>query len=131
MKNSETYEQLSIFDLVEDNGFCWDSDINEIYKMIEDISKKYNLPISSAEWRIWDHVPYLGYRMSVTLEIKRCELSDVLCEELEHIVDFAKKRNIALSPIRPHYFDLENDPNEVGPMYIYSMFNDKSRQKKR
>lgn len=131
MRNSETYEQLTIFDLVEDNGFCWDSDINEIYKMIEGVAEKHGFPISRAEWSIWDHVPYLGYRMAVTLEVKRCELSDSLYEELEHIVDFAKERNIDISPIQPYYFDLENDPNEVGAMFIYSMFKDKTRQKKR
>lgn len=131
MSKSEIYGQLSIFDLVEDNGFCWDSDINEIYKKIEDISKKYNLPMSRAEWRIWEHVPNLGYRMSITLEIKRCQLTSELGEALAHVVDFASERNIELSPINPYYFDLDDNPNESRHMYIYSMFKDKARQKRR
>lgn len=115
----------------ENYRFSWDDDINEIHHKIIELARKYKIPISEAKWEIWDHVPNLGYRMWITLEVKRCVLTDILYEDLDCIVDFAKEKNIKLSPTAPVFFDLEDDPNEVAPMYISSMFKDKARQKRK
>lgn len=111
--------------------FSWDDAINEIHHKIIELADKYKIPISEAKWEIWDHVPRFGYRMTVTLEVKRHQLTMALSEELARIVDFARERNIDLSPTDPVFFSIEDDMDETSPIYIHSTFKDKERQKVR
>ncbi len=73
MKDLKKYEcdgQMGLFDYIESDTttFCWDNDINEILNKLKEVSKSYGLEIRKAEFRIWNHVPHLGYRL--WLEVK-------------------------------------------------------------
>lgn len=123
--------QMSIFDLLDtseytnESQFSWDADINEINKRLHKVADTHGITISSEDWTVWEHVPHLGYRMAVTMKLKREDLTEAFFDAINDVVDFASDKEIEISPIPPHFFaDLE-----YSSMYIYSMFKDRARQK--
>lgn len=123
------YEQLDIFALIENpketKDFSWDSDINEIHKMLTEFAKQHCLPIGKTEWEIWEHVPQYGYRMTFEIEFQKEQCTDEILKELNKIVEFAKERSVELSPTQPYWYN----GDETATMYIFSTFMDKKRQK--
>ena len=120
--------QMSLFDFMDspnETEFCWDKDINEIHRQILELADKHNLTTRDAEWEIWNHVPQFGYRMTILLNVYKEDLTDELYDDLNKIVDFAKKRHIDLTPFQP--FFLGEDRQSY--FYISTTFIDKARQK--
>lgn len=79
MKDLKKYEcdgQMGLFDYIEPNTttFCWDNDINEILDKLKEVSESHGLEIGKTEFKIWDHVPYLGYRLWLEVKGTRTEL---------------------------------------------------------
>ena len=124
---TESYDQLNIFSFldIQHEQFCWDNDINNIYDRLTALVSKHNLTCDKAKWEIWEHVPQYGYRMTFTIQHTYQTYTDDFITELSEIVDFAKSRNVELSPHEPHFF------GDIGYMYIYSTFMDKKRRKVR
>ena len=63
-------EQMDLFDYIKPNTttFCWDEDINIILDKLKELAESYSLEIRKTEFKIWEHVPHLGYRL--WLEVK-------------------------------------------------------------
>ncbi len=106
--------------------FSWDDAINEIHRRLVNIVEKHQLSIGDVEWSVWSHVPQYGYRMWIDVEGTKEQFTEVFFEDLQEIIDFAKKEEIELSPSMPIFFG-----DEPAPMYISSTFMDKERRKRK
>ena len=115
---SSVGEQLTIFGLVSpDDRFCFDDDINEIVKMLDNICVPDNVATSiTKEWQIWTHVPRYGFRLSYIIDIKE-KLHEEFVDKLYEVMKFAEDRRIELSA-----HSLGNK------LYLFSTFLD-NRQK--
>ena len=115
---SSVSEQLTIFGLASpDDRFCFDDDINEIVKMLDNICVPDDVATSiTKEWQIWTHVPRYGFRLSYIIDIKE-KLQEEFVGKLYEVMKFAEDRRIELSA-----HSLENK------LYIFSTFLD-NRQK--
>jgi len=94
--------QMNLFDFIErdSNYFCWDDGINEIVEKLKNIAGIYNLEVGKTEFRIWDHVPHLGYRLWLDVRGTKEQLFDEQFQnDVEEIVDFAKSKSIELTPM--------------------------------
>ncbi len=127
--NYECEGQINIFDFIKpDNknqNFSWDNDINIIYDKICDLAEKFNITIANSEWKVWSHVPQFGYRMSVTLHLKKETLQDDFWNDLNSIVEYGKQKEIEISPMQPFFISADRN----GCMHIFSTFMDKARRK--
>lgn len=121
--------QMTIDDfLCEDEPFSWDSDINEIHEKLNQLAKRYNLKTREAEWSVWDHVPQYGYRMSFDFIVgKSMENQKDFIGELNEICEFAKEKNIELTPM---WGAVWWDKNGTGNLTVCSTFLDKERRKR-
>ena len=108
-------------------AFCWDNDINEIHYRLTNLAAKHRLSIRKTEWEIWEHVPHFGYRMTFTIDIFKKDYTESFLKEMQEIVDFAKGRKVDLHPVAPIFFR----EDEKGYMLIFSMFEDKERQRRK
>lgn len=63
-------EQMDLFDYIEPDTttFCRDNDINIILDKLKELANTHSLEIGKSEFKIWEHVPHLGYRL--WLEVK-------------------------------------------------------------
>lgn len=127
------YEQLSIFSFLEDapkQVFSWDEDTNEIHRRLHDLADKYKLTVEEEEWEIWSHVPQFGYRMSVYIKVTREVMkNDQFFADIDVIVDYAKSKNIELSPMYGATFFYLDD--NIASLAFYSTFLDKARKKRK
>lgn len=127
------YEQLSIFSLLENapqKTFSWDDDINEIHKRLLGLAKKHELDVGEQRWSIWSHVKEYGYRMSFYIKVTRKVMNDEqFLKEIDSIVDFAKTKNIELSPMYGACFFFKN--KSTANLVFYSVFMDKARRKRK
>lgn len=124
--------QMNIFDYLSEvsapsvskKDFSWDADINDIHKMLTTLTEDFGLTAKS-EWSIWGHVPRYGYRMSFSIDLTEEDYNnDNFLERLDGIVDYAKTKDIELSPFAPVFLR----KGECGFMHIFSMFLDRKRQ---
>lgn len=125
------YEQMDIFSFIEpqeqkQEKFCWDDDINEIIDKLNKYINKHSLTKGKTEWEVWSHVPQYGFRLTYEIKFKRSEYTDELLEELNKIVEFAKERNVELSPIQMPFFGNKDEST----IHIYSTFMDNQRRKR-
>lgn len=117
--------QENLFSLI-DKGFCFDEDINNIVDMLDEIVKKYEMITETKkEWEIWDHVPYLGYRLSYRLYFNK-PLPNNIFDEIEKVTKFAKERRIKVEPFGYFFSEYKN----TGSMAIYSIYEDERRKLK-
>ena len=120
MNMSSVGEQLTIFELVSpDDRFCFDDDINEIVKMLDNICVPDNVATSiTKEWKIWAHVTRYGFRLSYIINIKE-KLHEEFVDKLHEVIKFAEDRRIELSA------------HSVGnKLYLYSTFLDNRKKVK-
>jgi hypothetical protein len=128
---------MSIMDFPEllpeepEQKFCFDEDINQIVKMLDDIciSVKAIAKIS-REWEVWSHVPQYGFRLSYELTMKE-KLPDDFFDGVEKVVRFAKAKHIELSPCGLIYYDFEWEKPLTGYLSIYSTFLDERKKIKK
>ena len=123
--------QLDLFDFIENDNkcFCWDDDINEIVKRLKDIASAYDLEVGKAEFKVWDHVPHLGYRLWFDVLGTRIELlGEAFQNDITELVNFAKSRNVDLTAMWGACMFFSKDKNEKGRLHFTTMFMDKQRQ---
>lgn len=126
--------QMQLFDYIERDSkyFCWDDDINEIVKRLKEIAGAYGLEVGKAEFRIWDHVPHLGYRLWLDVLGTRNELSqENFQNDVKALVEYAKSRNVDLSAMWGACMFFIKDENEKGRLHFTTMFMDKQRQRRK
>ncbi|GEM_PF-6410962 len=133
--------QLDIFDFLhatKEEALCNDERINSISKSITEIFEKikdYLPPVKnvSKEYSIWDHVPNLGYRLSISyaFECKFLNIPELFCGvgqqrlyelfECERLIEEAEKDNIELSitatPNMLFFFTLDIKKRKVKQEY--------------
>ena len=139
MGSFDKYEcngQMNLFDYITpeqgQTSFCWDNDINEIVENLEKLAGAYNLEFGKAEFRIWDHVPHLGYRLWVDIKGTKKELrNEKFQKDVEILVADAKQKNVELTPMWGACMFFGKDENEKGRLSFTTMFMDKTRQRRK
>lgn len=130
------YKQLNIFSYLQsiekcstyEDYYCWDSDINEIHRKLVVISKKFGLQIVKDRFEIWPHVPHFGYRMDLEMEVTKNDLeNDEFIKDINDVVEFAKKKEVELSPMWRGIFFFAGE--DTATLLFYTTFMDKKRQK--
>ena len=135
MSSLNKYEcsgQMDLFDYIEPETtvFCWDNDINEILESLGEMAGAYGLELGKAEFRVWEHVPHLGYRLWVDVRGTREELSrENFRNAIYTLVADAKRRNVELTPMWGACMFFTKDENEKGRLSFTTMFMDKTRQR--
>ena len=128
MKALDKYEckgQMNLFDYIEpeQKSFCWDNDINELLERLYNLASQYELEIGKAEFRIWEHVPHLGYRLWVDIIGTREELRN---ENFQKDIAI-----LVLSPMWGACMFFIKEVNEKGRLSLSTMFLDKQRQRRK
>ena len=137
MSSLDKYEcsgQMNLFDYIQSDitTFCCDNDINEILESLQDLSDYYGLEIGKAEFKIWEHVPHLGYRLWVDMRGTRKEFSNEdFRKDVSELVEEAKQKNVELTPMWGACMFFTKDENEKGRLSFTTMFMDKARQRKK
>ena len=135
MSSLDKYEcdgQIGLFDYIEPNqeSFCWDNDINIILDKLKKLADTYKLEIGKTEFRIWGHVPHLGYRLWLEVKGTKEELyAENFQKDINLLVADSKQKNIELTPMWGACMFFKNE--EKGSLYITTMFLDKARQKRK
>lgn len=120
------YEQLSIFDFIGDNKFCFDDDINYIVDRLDQIVSDNDCRIGKKLFSIWDHVPKYGYRLSYIIRVPK-DIPTHLYDDLEILISEAKDRQVELSPMFGACWTF--DGRDYGDLYCFSTFMDKKRRR--
>ena len=134
MSSLDKYEcngQMNLFDYIESDttDFCWDNDINEILRSLKEMVGAYGLELGKAEFKIWDHVPHLGYRLWVDVRGTREELfREEFQRDVSILVADAKNRSMELTPMWGACMFFTKDENEKGRLSFTTLFMDKARQ---
>lgn len=137
MKALDKYEckgQMNLFDYIEpeQKSFCWDNDINELLERLYNLASQYELEMGKAEFRIWEHVPHLGYRLWVDIIGTREELrNENFQKDIEILVEDAKNRQVELSPMWGACIFFARDEKEKGRLSLSTIFLDKQRQRRK
>lgn len=137
MKALDKYEcngQMNLFDYIESEkkSFCWDNDINELLERLYNLASQYELEMGKAEFRIWEHVPHLGYRLWVDIIGTREELrNENFQKDIAILVEYAKNRQVELSPMWGACMFFARDEKEKGRLSLSTMFLDKQRQRRK
>ena len=137
MKTLDKYEcngQMNLFDYIESEkkSFCWDNDINELLERLYNLASQYELEMGKAEFRIWEHVPHLGYRLWVEILGTREELrNEKFQKDIAILVEDAKSRQVELSPMWGACMFFTKEVNEKGRLSLSTMFLDKQRQRRK
>lgn len=135
MKDLKKYEcdgQIGLYDYIEPNttAFCWDNDINGIVQKLTNIADTYNLEIGKTEFRIWDHVPHLGYRLWLEVKGTREELyAENFQNDITNLAADSKAKNIELTAMWGACMFFRDE--EKGSLYFSTMFMDRARQKRK
>ena len=137
MSSFDKYEcngQMDLFDFIEPDttAFCWDNDVNEILDNLHNLASHYGLEIGKAEFKIWDHVPHLGYRLWVDIKGTREELrNEKFQKDIEKMIAEAKQKEVELTPMGGACMFFKKDENEKGRLSFSTMFLDKARQRRK
>lgn len=125
---------MQLFDYIarDNNTFCWDNDINEIVRKLEELATTYGLEVGKAEFTVWDHVPHLGFRLWFDILGTKDELfRENFRSDIEELVIHAKSRNVELTPMWGACMFFRNTENEKGRLHLTTMFMDKQRQRRK
>lgn len=126
--------QMDLFDYIEQDSkcFCWDEDINEIVQRLNELAGAYDLEVGKAEFKVWDHVPHLGYRLWFDVIVTRTELNqESFQSDVNELVNFAKDRSVDLTPMWGACMFFGKDENEKARLHFTTMFMDKQRQRRK
>lgn len=96
--------QMHLFDFIEktteEAELFWDGDIREIKRRIEQLAVHFGCTISNVEFRVWDHVPKLGYRFWMDMKIpKEVLVKEDFKQKLAEIVKYASAKEVELTPM--------------------------------
>lgn len=139
MSSLDKYEcdgQIGLFDYMESDkktsieNFCHDNNINEIVESLTNLADTYKLEIGKTEFKIWDHVPHLGYRLWLEVKGTKEELyAEDFQKDITKLVADSKQKNIELTSMWGACMFFKSE--EKGSLYITTMFLDKARQKRK
>lgn len=135
MKDLKKYEcdgQIGLFDYIEPDSktFCPDNDINEIVENLKKLADTYSLEIGKSEFKIWEHVPHLGYRLWLEVKGTKEELfAENFQNDVTNLVADSKAKNIELTPMWGACMFFKNE--EKGSLYFSTLFMDRARQKRK
>lgn len=94
--------QMDVFDFIEKGItiFCWDDNVNEIIVKLKILAGMYGMEVGKAEFRVWDHVSHLGYRLWLDIKGTKEQLGyeKFQCDVAE-IVEYAKDKKVELTPM--------------------------------
>ena len=124
--------QMNLFDFIErdSTSFCWDDGINKIVEKLKNIAGIYDLEVGKIEFRIWDHVPHLGYRLWFDVRGTKEQLFDKEFQnDVVEIVDFAKSKSIELTPMWGACWFFRED--DIGRLSFSTLFIDQQRRKRK
>lgn len=102
--NYECSGQMNIFDFIEKTTegteLIWDTDVREILNRLEELASHYECTVSGVEFRVWEHVKRLGYRLWLDIKIPK----DILVREdfktdIEEIQQYSLSVNVELTPM--------------------------------
>ena len=96
--------QMNIYDFIEktteEEELIWDEDIRSIKEKLEELAVHFGCTISGVEFRVWDHVPRLGYRLWLDMKIpKEVLVKEDFKQKLEEIVKDASDKEVELTPM--------------------------------
>ena len=121
--------QMSLFELLtpakEGCLVTFDEDINEICRRLSSFAEKHGIGIGKTEFSIWDHAKENGYRLDYALIVTKEVLTELFFADLQEIVNFARTRNIELSPMNSLFWW-----KGTAEMYVFSTYLD-GRKKRR
>ena len=60
--------QMSIYDLLKPDRFCWDEDINYAVETLNGLCERQGIEHKTPEFEVWGHVPQYGYRLTYKLK---------------------------------------------------------------
>ena len=124
--------QMNLFDFIErdSTSFCWDDGINKIVEKLKNIAGIYDLEVGKIEFRIWDHVPHLGYRLWLDVRGTKEQLFDEQFQnEVGEIVEYAKGKSIELTPMWGACWFFKKD--DIGRLSFSTLFIDQQRRKRK
>ena len=102
--------------------FCFDVDINQIVLMILDFCQKEDISHDNPKFEIWDHVPYLGYRMSMFCRLKDNQV-DVFADKFSLVEEYGKMHQIKVSALNAGGLR-----DSLSDIFISTMFLDKRKK---
>lgn len=102
--------------------FCFDVDINQIVSMILEFCQKADISHDDPKFEIWDHVPYLGYRMSMSCRLKDNQV-DVFKDNFSLVEEYGKMHQIEVSAL-----DAGCLWDSLSDIFISTMFLDKRKK---
>ena len=124
--------QMTIFDFIQDEDpFCWDADINYIESELMRIGDKYGFKNKESDFRVWDHVPQYGFRLTHEFKIKKGvdkEREQSFINDMNRIVKEADQRGVKFDPMWGALW-FRDDTGE-GTLYCYTTFKDGRRKRK-
>ncbi len=126
--------QMELFDFIENDNkcFCWDDDINEIVERLREVAGYYGLEVDKEEFKVWDHVAHLGYRLWFDVLGTRRELfQESFQNDVAELVGFAKSKNVDLTAMWGACMFFGKDANEKARLHFTTMFMDKQRQRRK
>ena len=130
LDNYECEGQMTIFDFLRPGFRCWDEDINYLEERLTEITDRYGYENGKTEFSIWDHVPNYGYRLSHTIKIHKGNPKErEFIDEIEDLIEEARKRDIELSPMWNGLFFY--DGSNTANLYCFSTFLDSRKKRKK
>lgn len=115
--------QMDIFDFLgheEKERICkyWDKDVSDISDYVNKWCEETNSTISSESFRVWTHVPNLGYRLCIWVEFSE-EVEEHNFMELQKEMDSYKNKKVEVS--------INVVPN--GRIMISTLFTDERKRR--
>lgn len=111
-------DNMTIFDFIE-GGHRFAPVIDELSA---DLSRVFSNKDYEEQYKIWDHVPYLGYRYSALVSVSKHEYANTI-RELEQIKKKYAKEKLEISIIQTPCFKTEGNAK----LFISTEWKDKQR----
>ena len=124
--------QMNIYDFIEktteEEELIWDSDVREILDRLEELASHYGCTVSGVEFRVWEHVKRLGYRLWLDMKIPKDILRLKEFEAgIENIVKNARDKEVELTPMWGAC--IFHGGEDFVKLSFTTMFLDKARQR--
>ena len=96
--------QMNIYDFIEKDTsaevMIWDDDVKEVKRSLEQLAEQFGCTVGKTEFKVWAHVPKLGFRLWMDIQIpKEILTTQGFKAEIENIVEAARDREVELTPM--------------------------------
>jgi hypothetical protein len=113
-------DNMTIFDFIE-GGHRFAPVIDELSA---DLSRVFSNKDYEEQYKIWDHVPYLGYRYSFNVSIGISDF-DTVAIKLKEVEDKYSKYSLEVSVLQTPCFKTKDNIS----LFISTLWEDKKRAK--